>query len=156
MVRQRGGKIGPTRFKLWRKDSTEMLPARDEGDTSFRKLWYHVCVSLQHKKSLSEFLILSVPYRHWDYRPSYGKGEKEVQEEEDEAGRGVPILSTGNIKNIYHECQSESTVVFINFLSHWNRKHSLVGISLIGVDLWRRRYQQRQRVAANCRHQWVS
>lgn len=34
MVRQRGGKAGPSRIKLCRKDSTETLMGRDEGETS--------------------------------------------------------------------------------------------------------------------------
>lgn len=34
MVRQRGAKAGPGRIKLCRKDLTEMLLGRDEGETS--------------------------------------------------------------------------------------------------------------------------
>lgn len=34
MVRQRGGKAGPSRIKLCRKDSSETLPGRDEGETA--------------------------------------------------------------------------------------------------------------------------
>ena len=33
MVRQRGAKAGPSRIKLCRKDSAEMLLGRDEGET---------------------------------------------------------------------------------------------------------------------------